>query len=577
MIHPATLPGFVATRGVVVTPHVGATRNAVKEAHGLVKLLHWGLPAGGPQHEGVTALTLSRVVRSCRGAVGPGRVTELMHDDPIALTQLLPPFGAVAGEPEGVRTVADSMGFQPIFHTAPSPSGPAVLSTSALIAGRAARAALDETALGVQSLLGWQLGQRTLFEGVSKLSPGGMATLDDAGISIVDARDEPLEPLELDVAVKDAAALLRTSLCSLLDEHPDAVLQLTGGMDSRLLLSAIPPARRRGLHAMTLHVPGSGDADCAREIAARFGVLHDVREIAQSPDVSPEEAWELCIADAVRLDGMSDPVALAAQRIAERAFDQGIRISGLGGEVARGFYYVGPVRPRRFTRRDAARLASWRMVVNESVEPGLLDVAFRRWAWEATIDSLHGALRRGGDEWFAATDDLYLRHRMQRWAGATDAAVADQRTVINPMLDPDFIRIARRLAPAAKANARFLARLQMELDPKLGSMRLEGRPAPRAFAERSIRGVTARLASRGDRLTRKASQRLRRANRPPAGGAVLSELVVRHWRANPRILDDPELTRWVDPEWLGGVVHGAVDPRPSSVAFITNVLTTTGG
>ena len=45
----------------------------------------------------------------------------------------------------------------------------------------------------------------------------------------------------LDDAVAQAAAVLRDlARTRLLDDHPDAVLQLTGGMDSRLLLSAIP-------------------------------------------------------------------------------------------------------------------------------------------------------------------------------------------------------------------------------------------------------------------------------------------------------------------------------------------------
>ena len=43
-----------------------------------------------------------------------------------------------------------------------------------------------------------------------------------------------------------------------------------------------------------------------------------------------------------------------------------------------------------------------------------------------------------------------------------------QRIVINPMLDPGFLGIAAGLAPHDKAGSRFLAALQMELDPELG-------------------------------------------------------------------------------------------------------------
>ena len=100
-------------------------------------------------------------------------------------------------------------------------------------------------------------------------------------------------------------------------------------------------------------------------------------------------------ADSVRLDAMADPVALAAQRIAERAFDQGVRISGLGGEIARGFYYVGKVKDRSYTRADAEQLASWRMFVNEAVEPGLLTAEFSAWARDVANEQVYEALRRG--------------------------------------------------------------------------------------------------------------------------------------------------------------------------------------
>ncbi len=282
--------------------------------------------------------------------------------------------------------------------------------------------------------------------------------------------------------MREAAALLRTSLNALLDDYPDAVLQLTGGMDSRLLLSAIPERRRRGLRAMTLEVPGTGDVARARAIAARYGIDHQVHGLTDVGTITSAQAWELCRADAIRLDAMADPVALAAQRIAERDFDQGVRISGLGGEIARGFYYVGRIEDRAYTRKDAEQLASWRMFVNEAVEPGLLTDEFSAWARDIANRQVYDALAAGGDEWFRAADELYVGHRMQRWAGATDIAVSDQRVVVNPMLDPDFLDIAARLRPRDKAHSRFLGALQMELDPELGAMPLDGRPAPSAYA-----------------------------------------------------------------------------------------------
>ena len=326
---------------------------------------------------------------------------------------------------------------------------------------------------------------------------------------------------------------------------------------------------------MTLEVPGTDDVRIAREIAQRYGLRHEVHGLSSIDDIEPAEAWRRCTDDAVRLDVMSDPVALAAQRVAEQSFDQGVRISGLGGEIARGFYYLGRVRERTYSRADAERLASWRMFVNEAVEPELLATGFRAWARQEATTQVHLALTAGGPEWFRASDELYVRHRMQRWAGATDTAVSDQRVVVNPMLDPGFLDLAARLAPVDKARSRFLALLQMELDPELGHRSLEGRPSPSTYADPSRWQPALDGLSLARRIGRKGVQKVRRSARPPAGGTVMAGKVVEFWRARPEVLEPLGALGFIRPEWVEDVVGRRTDPRPSSVAFLTNLLVAT--
>lgn len=571
------LPGFMAVhRGEnTIDEILGRCEGVTTTETGPTKLATWGVDSLSSSSSSTT-FALSRVARTERGEAVSAKISEGMRNDPATLTRLLPPFAAVRGDERGVTMVADSMGFRQLFHSTPNAAGPAVLSTSALLAGWSRADELDPTAIAVQSRLGWQLGQRTLFRGVDKLAPGAIAHLAADSVR-VRATAQPEEPrLSLDEAVSRAAALLRASLEELLDDYPEAVLQLTGGQDSRILLSAIPAARRHGLRAMTLGVPRGGDVIVARQIAERYGLRHEVHGLAGLDGIVAAEAWERVQESAMRLDGMADPIALAALTVAESSFDQGVRISGLGGEIARGFYYVGTVRDRAFTRKDSEQLASWRMFVNEAVEPGLLDPEFSAWARQVADDEVADALSTAGPEWFRATDELYLRHRMQRWAGVTDTAVGAQRTVINPMLSAEFLRLALSLAPADKAHSRFLARLQMELDPELGRLPLEGRSAPISAAYPSASRSLIGAMGAGRRLARKAAQRLHRGNRPPAGGAILAGKVVEHWRSHPELLAARELSTFVRPEWLDAVVDGRVLPRPSSVAFLSNLIVASG-
>lgn len=121
-------------------------------------------------------------------------------------------------------------------------------------------------------------------------------------------------------------------------------------------------------------------------------------------------------------------------------------------------------------------------------------------------------------------------------------------------------------------NSRFLATLQMKLDPELGRIRLEGRPAPVSFASPSPWNVANRLASRGAVMARKVVQRVRGSNRAPTGGHALAALVVRHWRSHPEILGTSALPSFVREQWVENLLAGKFEPRPSSVSLLSSLL-----
>jgi asparagine synthase (glutamine-hydrolysing) len=415
-----------------------------------------------------------------------------------------------------------------------------------------------------------------MFDGISKLAPGATARLDAAGVTVAVPEEAPPRALSVDEGVGLAADALTATMERLLDEHPDVILQLSGGWDSRLLLSAVPPSRRRGLRAMTLGDPDDGDVRIARMLAERCGLDHEVRPAADASRLSPEEAWRRVHRAVLQVDAHTDALAVAALALAEEQFDQGARISGVGGEVGRGFYYSSRVRDRSYDRDDARRLAAWRMFPNHAVEPGMLDSDFARWAHDVAVDEVYAALRRGGDEWFRATDRLYLRNRVQRWAGTNDTAVGDDRLVVNPMLSAPFLAAVEGVAPAEKAHARFFGRLQMRLDPQLGTVPLEGRPSPAAHAAPSGLAAVGQARTLARKGVRKVVQRVRGGNRPAAGTDALAELVVRHWRSHDALVRaSPTLGEVVDPAWIDRVLSGACEPRPSSVALATALTVVT--
>jgi asparagine synthase (glutamine-hydrolysing) len=537
---------------------------------GTVTTATWGLD--------VTRFDRSQPLLLCRNA--RRQETELdLHDvrrllagpERDGLAEVLPTFAAVDQVDENtIVAAADVLGFRHLYYG--EGDGFAVLSTSARAAGACLGKDLDREAIAMQSLLGWQVAQRTLFGGVRKLGPGELATVRGGRVTVTSFR-RPLQRVngDLDAAVAEAATMLRTYMDAFLDDHPDAILQLTGGQDSRLLLSAVSPGRRRGLRSLTLGLPGNPDSVIAGQLSRRYGLVHELLRLDGLDDMSPEEADLRCVEAARRLECMADPLAHAALTFAETRAEPGPRIGGLGGEVARGFYYLGPITTAPVTRKRVERLTRWRMFVNEAVSADALEPAFVSWAREFAVGEVFALSSATGRDWMAATDDFYLDQRMQRWAGIVGTANCFNRVASNPMLDDRFIAIARSLAPQEKRNSMFLSRLQVALDDELARVPLDGRPAPVAYANRSIANSTRQIISTANRAARKAGQRARRANRPPAGSEILCRKVVEHWRANPALLDSARAIGIFREPWIDQVVAGAVDPGPSAVTLMTNL------
>ncbi|MEI7057904.1 hypothetical protein WBG06_18915 [Nocardioides sp. CCNWLW239] len=567
---PARRPPALAVAVTAVEP--GAVCDGTPSG---LQTATWGVD--GPLVDGRTVV-LTQELRRRNLVIEPEDVARMLaRGDRKALAEMLPTFGAVQHARHAVVATTDALGFRHLYYRVGD--GWAAVSTSARVLAGLAPTALDHDGLAVQSLLGWQLRGRSLFESVTKVPAGRSVEIRD-GLLRLDAFTDDLgdqqERVDLADAVASMSSMLRGYLSSYLDDHPDAILQLTGGQDSRLLLSAIEPRRRRGLRVVTLGEPDSLDVRIAAGLAHRYGMRHEIIGVNGLDTLEPEEAYARCAAAAGAIELGADPLAWAALDFAEARALPGPRISGLGGEVARGFYYLGGDGDGPVTAARARRLADWRMFVNEAVEPSALRPAFRERAREIAHADVLTALLDGGRSWFEATDQLYLGQRMQHWAGATESPVSARRRIVNPMLDDRWIATVRALAPADKARSRFLARLQVELDVELARLPLEGRPSPETYVTPGWRSSWRRGATTVTKAGRKLGQRVRRRGRPPVGGEILAAAVVTYWRAHPETVAGLADTGVVEPAWLDDVLAGRHHPGPGTVAFLLNLSIASG-
>ena len=533
---------------------------------GGIAMATWGrIPDGAP------AMLLTKETRRREQQVDAVAIRRMLVDrDEPGLAEMMPSFGAATSHGDALTIATDALGFRHVYYRCGH--GWAAVSTSARVLAALAPTTIDHEGAAVQSLLGWQLRDRTLFDGVTKLPAGMMATIRRGELALVPfVQETSRETCELGVAVDAMTTMLRTYLGAYLDDHPDAVLQLTGGQDSRLLLSAVEPSRRKGLNVLTLGPATAPDVVIAAYLAKRYGMQHEVLDLAEVARLGGEEAYERCVLAAKALEFGADPIARAALDVAEEHAPPGPRISGLGGEVARGFYYLGRGTSVPVTSQRAKRLTDWRMFANESVEPDVLSSEFRTWARDFANREVLSVLEETRLSWLSATDDLYLRQRMQRWAGVTETAVSSVRQVVNPMLDDRWIATTTALSPRDKRHSLFLARLQVSLDEELARVALDGRPAPIAYAQPGPRTATQQHLATGRAAGRKLLQRVSGRRRPPAGGYDLASQVIQHWRQHPDLIGSLANSEIIDRQWIDDLLMGRREATPSTVAFVTNL------
>jgi asparagine synthase (glutamine-hydrolysing) len=529
---------------------------------------HVELPEGaGADPDGGRTVLLCREPRGPSADVTAADVARYLDGGAVngaALGDVTPPFGAVHRRGDVTIAVTDWLGYRQLYWW--QGDGVAAVSTSAPALGRLAGGGLDREALGVQSLLGWQLGLGTPFAGVTKLAPGCLAEL-RAGRVVVERYDsdrrEPGRPLPEVVAT--GARLLKELLSGYVDDHPDAVLQLTGGHDSRILLGAISRERRTGLRTLTLDAPGGRDAAIAASLSNRYGMRHQVFDIASLAAMTPAEGYRLAVAAAADLGLAADPLALAPLSAAEARLEQGRRLSGLGGEVARGFYYGGQPAGRT-SPALVERLARWRLFTNEAVDSAALDEGFAVAAQKYAVALLTEQLCGYSEDWLRALDEFYLWQRMHRWAGAHGTVAAVRRAFVNPMFDRRFIDLVRSVAPAEKRNSRLLGGLMVALDEELAGIPLDSGLLPAQLAVgRSARTANAR------KVIRKVAQRIGGRRRPPLGAALLAQRVVAHWRANPDLLTPVTDTGMVRATYVVELLEGRRETDPATAAFLLNL------
>jgi asparagine synthase (glutamine-hydrolysing) len=426
--------------------------------------------------------------------------------------------------------------------------GYAAVSTSAAVLASLANSGLDELSVAHFALLGFPLGNETMFRDVHK-TPGGVDVSLANGVLTQCQRGAPAG----DVARSGPQAISR-AVQELLAANPGASIELSGGLDSRLILAALPRAARRNRVAITVGSDDGADVRIARHLAAREGLDHVVIRGATEADDGPDGARRRVEAAARSRDFMANPLASAITDRVETLAPTGPRFSGVNGEYVRGFYYPGTLPWGPISAGNVDRLLRWRMLTNERVAAALFVPGWMAAQARTLADWLRQELAETALPLRPATDEFYLRHRVLGWGGPAYSHAVTQRTVLAPFLHPAFLGWAASTEPTERAGSRAMAAALGVLDPGLADIPLAGGLRPRDLATRGLLSGGRRATLIGKKAGRKLNQRVSGRRRPPGGVGRLLPHVLRSWAERPpfdglegyAFIDQEQLRRWND-------------------------------
>ena len=324
--------------------------------------------------------------------------------------------------------------------------------------------------------------RRSLFSGIEKLPPAGVFRF--AGGKAVDERkywrlaDFCFDKAQVQGDVPGLAGGLERAVAAIGSNFPDAVLDLTGGYDSRALVGAMLQDPGLRLHTVVNGAPDSGDAVVARRIAEQFGLPHERRD--RGP-VDPGAFWKRARQSVAMTDGECDMLLQASVVETHSALSDRFTasINGSNGEICKGQWWE-VLLPHMGSRGhfDPRVVAAKRFAYGASAA-GLLAFEFT----DQLVDDFTGIIQRAtkGMEQHPNTalmDCVYLTLRMQRWQGRIMSASAQLWPVFSPFAFREPMEMALAAPTGLKVRHRMSRRLIEYQNPKLAALPLaQGYPA----------------------------------------------------------------------------------------------------
>lgn len=394
---------------------------------------------------------------------------------------------------------------QPVVSTRPE-------MVAALIGSR-----LSAQALAEQLLVGYNLENHCVFEDVFRLRPQMRLSYEQwRGFRVTPTQTEATSRRDAEPSPPTSEQWIESITPTITDAFDAGhALELSGGVDSRLVLAIGLHAGVKPRLAFTLGSDDDEDVQIAQLICDRFDIDHLTLPVEIDPTRIAADAFDFVMRSGFAANACGYAWLPAAfEQLSSRRTAQ---IGGGGGECASGFYYG----PADFLGASRALDELWvraRLFKSGVEMTGMFGRTRGRLLSADVTNTALRILRAKHCTWREASDAFYLTQRVPNAGGPVLCASACWYEPLQPLLHRPHIEWTRSLTASQRAHRRTQMSLIHQLDAALGEIRYSG---GRAYA----RTCGAKLRQRVRRFSsaaRKIRRRLADHRAAPDQGADLA-------------------------------------------------------
>jgi asparagine synthase (glutamine-hydrolysing) len=367
-----------------------------------------------------------------------------------------------------VLLFTDRFGTRPLYYFKKENTVVFASEVKAILEDESFKRIIDEEAFAHYFVLGKVIGDKTFFKGIKALPPASILEIGKDEISIhkywkfAYCCEEVPKNAEK-IIIKELVNALKKSVAKCLKDSHRYAFALSGGLDSRVVLSAVPKKQRNNVIAFTIGDHGCDEIKVANIVARNLKVRHE--KIEYDPSILPAYFEEVVYLT----DGMDDisvsDVPFAYNRIREFA---DVSIEGFAMDLFLGGSFLDS---QIFAIRNDSEFLNWlnskMTLFTEDLLSKILNPQWYQKVKGKAIKALFREIQDLQGTYADKADQFFMENHVGRFTILGSVLSRNYLEENFPTLDNEFIDIILKIPPQLRFRHKIYTKFLRQLAPRM--------------------------------------------------------------------------------------------------------------